>query len=241
MVSVAVPVPTLGLLTYAIPGGVPVPPVGARVIVPVGPRTLTGVVVGEAAAADSAYTIKPIKSLIDNLAFVPHDVVKLTAWVSEYYLAGPGATLAAALPPHGLTARTDRFKTIRIASLTAAGMDAAERLDAHSACADPGPKLGKRQVEALTLLKSAPDGLTAAALAERGITSAALSRLKGLGLVAVRDDRVDRDPFAHAVSEVKPIVDRRPTREQQAALDVLVPLAESRTFQVALVHGVTGG
>ena len=99
---------------------------------PVGPRTLTGVVLGEAAAADTAYTIKPIKQVLDDHAFVPPDVVKLTEWVSEYYLAGPGATLAAALPPHGLTARIDRFKTVRIAALTAAGLDAAERLAAHS-------------------------------------------------------------------------------------------------------------
>ena len=72
---------------------------GARVVVPMGPRTMTGVVLGEAAAADTAYTIRPIKHAVDDHAFVPADVVKLTEWVSEYYLAGPGATLAAALPP----------------------------------------------------------------------------------------------------------------------------------------------
>ena len=102
------------------------PAAGARVVVPIGPRTLTGVVLGEAAAADTAYTIKPIKRVVDDHAFVPPDVIRLTQWVSEYYLAGPGATLAAALPPHGLTARTDRFKTVRIAALTAAGLDFAE-------------------------------------------------------------------------------------------------------------------
>ena len=107
------------------------PAIGARVVVPVGPRTLTGVVIGEAAAADTAYRIKPIKHVVDDHAFVPADVVKLTEWVSEYYLAGPGATLATALPPHGLAARTDRFKTVRVAALTAAGLDAAERLAAH--------------------------------------------------------------------------------------------------------------
>ncbi len=108
------------------------PAAGARVVVPIGPRTLTGVVLGEAAAADTSYTIKPIKRVVDDHAFVPPDVIRLTQWVSEYYLAGPGATLAAALPPHGLTARTDRFKTVRIAALTAAGVDFAERLVAHS-------------------------------------------------------------------------------------------------------------
>ncbi len=52
--------PALGLLTYAVPLDLPMPAVGARVVVPVGPRTLTGVVMGEAAAADTAYTIKSI-------------------------------------------------------------------------------------------------------------------------------------------------------------------------------------
>jgi primosomal protein N' (replication factor Y) len=240
LVSVAVPVPALGLLTYRVPDDQPMPAAGARVVVPIGPRTLTGVVLSEAAAADTAYTIKPIKRIVDDHAFVPSDVIKLTQWVSEYYLAGPGATLAAALPPHGLTARTDRFKTVRIAALTAAGIDAAERLSAHSGEAADGPKFGKRQVEAIHLLKGAPDGLTMPALSERGIAGSALTRLKTLGLVVSREERVDRDPFEHAVSAIRPHADRNPTEEQQAALDRLLPLAASQTFSVALMHGVTG-
>ena len=252
--SVAVPVPALGVLTYRVPADHDMPRAGARVVVPVGPRTLTGVVLGEAAAADTAYTIKPIKQVLDDHAFVPPDVVKLTEWVSEYYLAGPGATLSAALPPHGLTARTDRFKTIRIAALTAAGIDAAERLAAHSAepaegpklpphdakSASWGPRLGKRQAEALHLLKGAPDGLAAPVLTGRGITGAALSRLKALGLVAIREERIDRDPFEHAVSAIKPHVLRDATPDQDTALATLLPLAAANAFHVALIHGVTG-
>jgi primosomal protein N' (replication factor Y) len=255
LISVAVPVPALGLLTYRVPDDQPMPAAGARVVVPMGPRTMTGVVLGKAAAADTAYTIKPIKQVVDDHAFVPPDVVKLTQWVSEYYLAGPGATLAAALPPHGLAGRTDRFKTVRVAALTAAGLDFAERLGAHSAEPAEGPKLalpqtqghpersrgvGKRQAEALDILKGAPDGLPASALSERGITSAALTRLKTLGLVSIRNDRVDRDPFEHAVSAVKPHVNRDATSEQAAALEQLLPLAAAGKFQVALIHGVTG-
>jgi primosomal protein N' (replication factor Y) len=240
LVSVAVPVPALGLLTYRVPLDQPMPSPGARVVVPVGPRTLTGVVFGEAAAADTAYTIKPITQVLDDHAFVPPDVVKLTQWVSEYYLAGPGATLAAALPPHGLTARTDRFKTIRIAALTPAGVDAAERLAAHGAEPAEGPKLGKRQAEAVHLLKGAPDGIAAPALTERGITGAALSRLKALGLVAIREERIDRDPFEHAVSAIKPQVLRDATPDQVKALATLLPLAAANAFHVALIHGVTG-
>jgi primosomal protein N' (replication factor Y) len=209
-------------------------------VVSVGPRTLTGVVLGTAAAADTAFKIKPIKRVIDDHAFVPPDVVKLTEWVADYYLAGPGATLAAALPPHGLTARPDRFKTIRVAALTPAGLDAAERMSAHSACADDGVRLGKRQVEALQLLKGAPDGMPASLLAERGINSAAVSRLKALGLISIREDRVDRDPFAHAVTASKRVEPRDPTPDQKSALDTLLPLAAANAFGVSLLHGVTG-
>jgi len=239
-VSVAVPVPALGLLTYSVPADQAMPSPGARVVVPMGPRTLTGVVLGEAVAADTAFTIKPIKHVVDDDAFIPADVVKLTEWVSDYYLAGPGATLAAALPPHGLTARTDRFKTVRVVALTAAGFDMIDRLDAHSAEPAEGPKLGKRQAEALRLLKGTPDGLTAPELNEREIAGATIARLKTLGLVAIRNERVDRDPFEHAVSAIKPHIDREPTDEQQQALQQLLPLATSGSFRVALMHGVTG-
>ena len=216
------------------------PRAGARVVVPVGPRTLTGVVLGEAAAADVAYAIKPITQLLDDAAFVPADVVKLTEWVSDYYLAGPGATLAAALPPHGLTARTDRFKTVRVAALTAAGIDAVERLAAHGAEAAEGPRMGRRQVEAMHLLKGAPDGLTTPVLTERGIPGAALSRLKALGLVSIREERIERDPFEHAVSATRAQVPREVTPEQHRALETLLPLAAAHAFHVALLHGVTG-
>ena len=197
-------------------------------IVPMGPRTMTGVVVGEAAAADTAFTIRPITSVLDDTAFIPADVVKLTGWVSEYYLAGPGATLAAALPPHGLTDRVDRFKTMRVVAVTAAALD--EFL----------PEITPKQREVLDILKGSPAGIPAPELTRRRISAPVIGKLKGLGLVSVREERVDRDPFEHAVSEVKPEIAREATAEQKQALNTLLPLAMARAFHVALVHGVTG-
>jgi primosomal protein N' (replication factor Y) len=227
-VSVAVPVPALGLLTYAVPDGMAMPRSGARVVVSMGPRTLTGVVVGEAAAADTAFTIKPITAVLDDTAFIPPDVVKLTAWVSDYYLAGPGATLAAALPPHALTQRVDRFKTVRIVAVTAAALD--EFL----------PSITPKQREAVEMLKGSPEGIAAPELTRRGVSAPLITKLKNLGLVTVREERVDRDPFEHAVSEVKPELVRETTAEQKSALNLLLPMALARAFHVALVHGVTG-
>jgi primosomal protein N' (replication factor Y) len=45
LIQVAVPVPQLDALTYAVPAELPDPVIGARVLVPLGKRTLTGVVV----------------------------------------------------------------------------------------------------------------------------------------------------------------------------------------------------
>jgi primosomal protein N' (replication factor Y) len=228
LIAVAVPVPALGLLTYLVPDGMVMPKSGARVVVPMGPRTMTGVVVGQAAAADTAYTIKPIKSVLDDEAFIPPDVVRLTEWVSEYYLAGPGATLAAALPPHGLTQRVDRFKSVRVVAATAVALD--ESL----------PQLSPKQRQAIEILKGSPEGIAAPELTRRGVSSPVISKLKSLGLVSVREERVDRDPFEHAVSAVKPELPRETTADQKNALHTLLPLAAAGKFHVALLHGVTG-
>ena len=244
LVSVAVPVPALGLLTYRVPADQTMPVPGARVIVPLGPRKLTGVVVGHVGAVDLAFKMKDVIQVLDAEAFVPADVVKLTEWVSDYYLAGPGATLSAALPPHGLANRVDRFKTVRVVALTGTGLVRLQAdttdLDAASAAL---PGLGPKQLQALRLLGDAPDGRSAPDLAEQGIAAATITRLAGLGYVAIRSERVDRDPFEHAVGAHTPDAGgaRRPlTGEQQVAMEQLLPLAAAKAFRVALIHGVTG-
>ena len=45
LVLVAVPVPNLDLLTYSVPDGAPAPAIGARVVVPLGPRVVAGIIV----------------------------------------------------------------------------------------------------------------------------------------------------------------------------------------------------
>ena len=50
-IAVAVPIPFLDLLSYAVPDTWPLPPVGGRVRVPVGPRIVTGIVVEHDAPA----------------------------------------------------------------------------------------------------------------------------------------------------------------------------------------------
>jgi primosomal protein N' (replication factor Y) (superfamily II helicase) len=247
LVSVAVPVPALGLLTYRVPDAWPVPHVGARVVVPLGPRRLTGLVLGGGEPLDESITIRELIEVLDQESFVPVDVVELTSWVSDYYIAGRGAVLAAALPPHGLTARVDAFKTVRVVTLTAQGHDLVDRLIAPR-CVDGAaadlPRLGARQREALLLLAGRPSGVPGPELAERGIPSSALLRLKTLGLVTMHHDRVERDPFVdgrHTARDRPADASARDlTAEQSAAFETLAPLAVAGLFRTVLLHGVTG-
>src|SRR5262249_15267003 len=71
---VRAPVPSLALLTYAVPAGRPVPAIGARVVVPIGSRIVTGIVVEHTDQAPAA-AVKPVRDVLDEGAFVPPDVI----------------------------------------------------------------------------------------------------------------------------------------------------------------------
>jgi primosomal protein N' (replication factor Y) len=231
-IRVAVPVPGLDLLTYRVPDDISAPPVGARVVVPVGSRSVTGIVVEEAAglAGIREEDVKPIRQLLDREPFVPADVVSLARWTAEYYAAGAGETITAVLPPKTRGHRADAHKTRRVAVLTAAGLGALE-----------SPALTSKQRGVLEILSGVRDGLPTPALAARGISADTVSRLARQGLIGLRQERVDRDPFESAsLAAVTPEANRQLTEEQSLGLGRLRALAGARVFRVALLHGVTG-
>jgi primosomal protein N' (replication factor Y) (superfamily II helicase) len=322
LIQVAVPVPQIEPLTYSVPEEFPDPVVGVRVLVPVGKRTMTGIVVNETVirdprsgireapnSADSDHpdpgsripdpgTIKPIIDILDPTPFLPPDVVTLAMWVAEYYACGPGEAIAAAMPPrawieserhahitgagrvrlaaergarrellsaldvvhpvrvetlvgrtarhatllalerdglveitHPLRGHVSAYRTARFATLTTQGHEAVDGL----------PKLGKRQQEALALLKGAPDGLDSSELTARGITAATIRRLTELGLTTIERRRVERDPFEQSASlPTSPPAPLVLTVEQAAALERLTALGAEGTFRTVLLHGVTG-
>ena len=217
---------------------------GARVVVPLGRRTLTGVVMGEASPPGPDVELRDVIEVLDDQPFLPADVLELAGWVADYYLAGPGATLSAAMPPQALTNRVDAFRTKTTISLTAEGHDLAARIAVGPRCSpnELPRSLGSRQKDVLLTLSGAPDGLSVTELAERGISSAVLSRLRSMGLTTARKERVERDPFASGQAVTRAVSDgpRTLTADQTAIVNQLNALAEQRRFQVALLHGVTG-
>ncbi len=244
-VQVAVPVPTLDLLTYCVPDGVEPPAVGARVVVPLGSRWVTGIVVerGATAPADCA-AIKPIRQALDQTSFVPADVVSLARWTAEYYAGGVGEAITAVLPPKTRGDRVDAHKSRRVVTVTAAGIEALASSEGASTAT-------KKQREVLAIVGGVPDGVATADLAARGFSADVVGRLLRDGLLLAHRQQVDRDPFnvkknencsgrfmSDSIKSTRAVYQL--TEEQAAAVARLRALSESGAFRVALLHGVTG-
>lgn len=248
LISVAVPVPYLDLLTYRVPDSFNVPPIGARVRVPLGSRTVVGCVIEHAQPEGDVADLKDVIEVIDCEPLLPPAVVSLCRWVADYYLAGVGDAIGAALPP-GVRAQTARRKTRRMVALTAHGLEAADgggggeagRAEASVSGSGRGRNLTPRQRQAVELLAASASGLPLRELRDRGVTADVVRRLAARGLVVLREEPEERNPFGRAVlAGDPPDPDRRLTDEQRAALDRLSALFDAREFRVALLHGVTG-
>ena len=320
-VSVAVPIPALDALTYTVPLGLAMPAVGARVLVPVGARRLTGVVLRggeEVAAAAHDVAVKDLLDVFDGESFLPPPVVALTEWAAEYYACGVGEAVAAAMPPfawiesewrvritpegrqqvdrigavpratlretilslladgawaplraiayrleHAPTGRrgrvlparaairalqadgmvevedvlggeADAFKTRRVAAITEAGVRALAGTET----------IGPKQRAALALLGTVPEGLALSRLRESNVSTDVVQRLADRGMVFLRRERVDRDPFETSSLPVGDDAEGTETRtlteEQAAAWERLRARAAERRFAPVLLHGVTG-
>ncbi len=322
LVSVAVPVPGLDLLTYSLPDDLDLPSPGVRVLVPLGTRVVTGCLVGEAAAPEGSRghtqlnAVRPIVDVLDEQPYLPEEVLSVARWVADYYLAGAGETIAAAMPPgawiesaravvispkgraeieaverggrrvtpsrrlvlgaladgrtlalaalstrlrhalsdgdavaalktvrglardglvtmtHTMSGRRSAHKTRRVVALTAQGHElAGASNDSPSDGSARGKaRAGEAQRAAIALLAGAPEGLPAVELGTRGVSPHTLRRLAERGLISIRRERMERDPFEGLSIAGSPsdAPDQELTDEQRSAFDQLSRAGASR-------------
>ena len=120
-VAIALPVPTT--YTYGIPreraGRVSV---GCRVLVPFGPRRVTGYIL---AVVDYSGDdeIKPVLEILDDVPLFPETLIPVFRWMADYYIYPLGEVIKTALPG-GL----NLYEQTRV-MLTASGKAALERPD----------------------------------------------------------------------------------------------------------------
>lgn len=212
-VDVLIPLGLDQAYSYAVPAGLVLAP-GDVVQVPLGPRETVGVV--WEAGSGRGGNLKKVSAKLDMPPLDPA-LMKLVDWVAWYTLAAKGSVLALALrrPPD----------------------DTPER-----------PKLGVRLVGPPPA-RMTPARARAIAAAEGGllIGKAALAEAASVG-TAVIDSLVDAGTFSVEALPQEAIAARpdpdhaRPqlSEDQQAVGEALAALVRERTWQVALLEGVTG-
>ena len=247
LVSVAVPVPALDLLTYRVPETEPMPSAGARVIVPLGRRPLTGVVIGEAAAPDGDVELRDILKVLDR---EPSSCRRRRAddWVADYYMAGPGAALVGGhAAARARPAEPTRFARRGACSSPPKATIWPRRRRSALRADEAASRSGTRQREAIAAVeRRARRGCRASTGEPRRVSAVGRTRLKAMGLVTVTPANASnaiRSRSGHAALPDASVPDwsaRVLTEEQQAAVESLLELSRQARFQVALLHGVTG-
>jgi primosomal protein N' (replication factor Y) len=104
---------------------------GSRIVVPLGRKLVTGYVVAlldilRDGTSLQESDIREAKEILDAVPLVTPELLQLTRWVAEYYLAPWGEVIKASLPP-GISPRIDPYL-----SITAAGLSELEKLSSDN-------------------------------------------------------------------------------------------------------------
>ncbi len=115
--EVAVPVHVSATFIYRIPVSLRhLAQSGSRIVVPLGKKLVTGYIVAllenlRAGTRLQESDVKEAKEILDAVPPVTPELLQLTRWVAEYYLAPWGEVIKAALPP-GISPTLDPFISI---------------------------------------------------------------------------------------------------------------------------------
>src|SRR5688500_9875275 len=202
--------------------------VGARIVVPLGRKLVTGYIVAltdQLSANLADVDIKHAQSLIDLEPVCSPEILQLARWVSDYYACPLGEVIKAALPP-GMTPSTKRDfikpKLRRFVRLREAGEQ--KLTEGQSRVVQALEQSGPMSLQALCEI-AAVGASTVASLARK-------SR------VEIYDGAVRRDPLAHA-SQEKPVAFTLTNAQSGVLQDIEQQIARG-TYGAFLLHGVTG-
>jgi primosomal protein N' (replication factor Y) len=228
LVKVALPL-AVAPLTYSVPDALKDRVRnGSRVVVPIRARKALGIVVGP---GDSRLEkVKDILDAPDAEPVISENLLMVLSWIAKYYAEPVGVVIRAALP----------------ASITGAAKPAPhQKVERHVEIAKTLPSLVERdatfkrspkQRELYELVESLGGSAAVDLLTERmDFASGLLKAMSDRGLITIRRDVVQRDPFAARPGSVDPA--HAATPAQLAAIQTLIAAAPG---DVALIHGVTG-
>jgi primosomal protein N' (replication factor Y) (superfamily II helicase) len=187
--DVSLPVPLDQAFTYRLPETMqPRVQPGCRLLVPFGPRKLTGMVLALRPDAPSG-PIKEALRLVDEEPVLDAELLSLGRWIAQYYCAPLGEVLRSMTPLSGEVRKTKLY------SLTDAGRDTARQLLLGSDEEDPALQilrlLEARPLSASYLQKKLPNALNV------------IRSLEKKGFVAMEDLEAARDPLRASATRLR--------------------------------------
>ena len=194
--DVSLPVPLNQAFTYLLPETLRHRvQTGCRVLAPFGARKLTGVVLRVHHTAPQGGA-REILKLIDEEPVLDAGLLKLGAWIADYYCAPLGEVLRSMTPLAG------EVRHSKVYSLTDSGRDSARQLFLSDAEDDP----------ALLILKLLDSRPSSASYLIRKLPTAArvLKNPEKKGLVNVADLDSERDPLRDSAARLRVEFLKRP-------------------------------
>src|SRR5512134_479689 len=225
-VEVAVPLPIDHTFTYRVPPGEEGrAKVGVRVLVPFGPRRVTGLIVGRVDGSDFAgREAKPVQAFLDEEPYVTERHLAFLSAAARECLAPIGEMLRAALP-RGLPRRE------------APSAPRTETFFLPGAGAGDSPMTTKqREVVVAVLAAGEISASRLSALVPGGPDAARRLAAKGMLATVVREKPVGLSA-AHLPDTSGEIV---PTSHQEAALTKIGVALASGKHAAFVLHGITG-
>jgi primosomal protein N' (replication factor Y) len=226
VLRLAIPSPLRRLFDYLPPQGASNAQVkglrpGQRLIVPFGPRQITGYLVAVSEGSElPAANLKHARAILDPEPLIPTTMIQLCDWAARYYHHPPGEVFSAAFPRALREGKEHQPAGIGGWRLTNRGLGLPPGALARS----------PRQAEALALMQ-ATESVPNSQFADTGIKPAVLRQLREKGLA--EKCLMEQLP-TEAISQ--PGLTLNP--EQAAAVKALLQAREG--FSCHLLEGVTG-
>lgn len=207
--------------------------VGQRVIVPLGRRKASGIIISTA-GEPAGVELKEIIDLIDDAPLLPRGLVSIILWAAEYYFAPPSEVIECAVP---FALGSD--KTRRTPAKADGRLTYDDRNWRIRYVKEDGRPLGIKQKAILKRLKDAVD-LPIHELKKAGLYSpSALKRLEARGIVELRytTGPPEASRYAPFYDSGKP---HRLFPDQKTAMNRIAEAMEKAESKTFLLHGVTG-
>jgi primosomal protein N' (replication factor Y) len=231
--EVAVPVHVFQTFTYRLPDDlISSAIVGARIVVPLGKRLVTGYIVGlrdnfSEEEADET-VIKDAEAVLDSVPVVTNELLAITKWVSDYYEAPWGEVIKASLPP-GISPSIEQFVSITPLGLTKRDDPAFSLTSTHSRVLSAVAEVGSTNVELLSKqFGRSPTNLAIRRLESEGL----INRVHQTGTSSVRQKQQKAVRLIDGSLEIST---SKPTAAQKRLLEIL-KMTKSLSLQQLLAQ-----